>query len=81
MNDRIEKVTTLAKSATARDTAVLFSGNVLAAFLGFLFTLIIARALSVEEFGVFSAASNLFIILSYQKTTPIKRWPLLSTLR
>jgi O-antigen/teichoic acid export membrane protein len=64
MNDRIEKVTTLAKSATARDTAVLFSGNVLAAFLGFLFTLIIARALSVEEFGVFSAASNLFIILS-----------------
>jgi O-antigen/teichoic acid export membrane protein len=64
MKKQIEKLLGLAKSATARDTAVLFSGNVTAAFLGFLFTLIIARALSVKDFGIFSAAANLFLILT-----------------
>lgn len=54
----------LAFSATAKDTFVLFSGNILAAFWGFLFILIVARALSVNDFGVFSAALNLVVILS-----------------
>jgi len=51
-------------SATAKDTFVLFSGNVFSAFWGFLFTLIIARALSVYDFGIFSAALNLVTILA-----------------
>lgn len=31
--------------------------------MGFLFTVLVARVLTVEDFGVFSAANNLFIIL------------------
>lgn len=54
----------LAFSSTAKDTYILFVGNALSAFLGFLFTLIVARAFSVADFGVFSAALNLVIILS-----------------
>lgn len=54
----------LAFTSTAKDTYILFGGNVLSAFLGFLFTLIVARALSVSDFGVFSAANNLVIIIA-----------------
>lgn len=60
----MERVRGLAFSATAKDTYILFGGNVLSAFWGFLFTLILARALTVADFGVFSAALNLVIILS-----------------
>jgi len=59
----IERIFGLATSGTARDTYVLFGGNVFAAFLGFLFTIVIARALTVSDFGVFSAAANLIAIL------------------
>jgi O-antigen/teichoic acid export membrane protein len=58
-----ERVKGLAFSGTAKDTFVLFSGNVMSAFFGFVFTLFVARALSVADFGVFSAATNLVIIL------------------
>jgi O-antigen/teichoic acid export membrane protein len=54
----------LALSSTAKDTYTLFFGNVLSAFWGFLFVLILARALSVADFGIFSAAYNLVIILA-----------------
>ena len=52
----------LAKSQTAKDTYTLFVGNVAGAFLGFVFTLIVARALTVSDFGIFSAAANLVVI-------------------
>lgn len=58
------KVKNLAYSGTAKDTYVLFIGNLFSAFWGFVFTLIIARALSISDFGVFSAVLNLVIILS-----------------
>jgi len=58
-----ERARTLATSATAKDTYILFVGNLASAFLGFLFTLLIARALSVAEFGIFSAAANLIVII------------------
>jgi O-antigen/teichoic acid export membrane protein len=58
-----ERVKLLAFSGTAKDTFIVFSGNVMSAFLGFVFTLFVARALSVPDFGVFSAAANLVIIL------------------
>jgi O-antigen/teichoic acid export membrane protein len=63
VKEYLEKATSLIKSKTAKDAYTLFIGNLSAAFLGFLFTVIIARTLSVNDFGVFSAASNLFIIL------------------
>ena len=59
-----KKVKNLAFSGTAKDTYILFLGNLLAAFLGFLFTIIMARTLTIEELGIFSAAINLFIILT-----------------
>ncbi len=64
MRRYIDSLRGLAFSATAKDTYVLFVGNVFSAFWGFLFTLIVARALSISDFGVFSAALNLVIILS-----------------
>jgi O-antigen/teichoic acid export membrane protein len=53
----------LAFTSTAKDTYILFVGNVGSAFWGFLFILIVARALSIEDFGIFSAAVNLATIL------------------
>ena len=53
----------LATSTTAKDTYILFVGNLVSAFLGFLYTLLVARALTVSDFGVFSAATNLIYIL------------------
>lgn len=64
MKRYIDSIKGLAFSATAKDTFILFSGNLGAAFWGFLFTLIVARSLSVAEFGIFSAVLNLVIILS-----------------
>lgn len=51
-------------TATAKDTFVLFAGNVGSAFWSFLFTLFVARSLSVYDFGIFSAALNLVVILA-----------------
>ena len=55
---------TLALSRTAKDTYIVFGGNLASAILGFLFTLLVARSLSVSDFGVFSAANNLIIIFA-----------------
>lgn len=64
MRRHYERVVTLATSATAKDTYVLFIGNLVSAFFSFLFTLLIARGLSVSDFGVFSAAVNLVTIIA-----------------
>ena len=60
----IGRVFGLAKSESAKDTYILFAGNLVSAFFGFVFTLITARALSVEDFGILSAITNLIIIIS-----------------
>ena len=64
MNKFFKKAFLLTKSATARDTYVLFLGNLGSAFLGFLFTFFVARALNREDFWIFSAAMNLVVIIS-----------------
>lgn len=64
MKNIITKAKSIAFSSTAMDTYVLFVGNLGSAFLGFLFTFFIARALNREDFGIFSAAMNLVIIIS-----------------
>lgn len=50
-------------TATAKDTFVLFAGNLGSAFWGFLFMLFAARSLSVYEFGILSAVLNFATIL------------------
>jgi len=60
----IDRTRTLATSATARDTYILFVGNLISAFFSFVFTLLVARGLSVPEFGVFSAVVNLVTIIA-----------------
>ena len=51
-------------SATAKDTFILFVGNIGSSFWGFLFTLFAARSMSVYDFGIFSAVLNLVVILA-----------------
>jgi len=53
----------LATSRTAVDTYILFSGNLANSVIGFIFTWIIARSLSVGDFGIFSAVNNLVYII------------------
>lgn len=53
----------LARSQTAKDASVLFLGNLVSAFLGFVLLLVLARSISIEEMGVFSAFTNLMLIL------------------
>jgi len=60
----INKARSLAFSGTARDTYLLFFNGTVTAFLGFVFTWFVARALSVSDFGVFSAISNLVFIIA-----------------
>lgn len=63
MRKYVNRALGLATSNTAKDTYILFGGNVFSAFLGFVFTLFVARALTVTDFGVFSAATNLIVII------------------
>lgn len=58
----ISKIKNLLLSKTAKDTFVLFVGNIGSAFWGFLFTLIVARALSISDFGIFSATLNFMVM-------------------
>lgn len=60
----IKKIFNLIKSNTAKDTFILFVGNTFSAFFGFIFIYILTQKLSVAEFGVFSAAANLIVIIS-----------------
>lgn len=51
-------------SATAKDTYILFIGNMISAVLGFLFVFVVAKFLTRDDFGIFSAALNLVVILT-----------------
>lgn len=63
MRRYIENARVLATSASAKDTYILFAGNIVSSILAFIFTLIAARRLSVSDFGVFSAINNLVVII------------------
>ncbi len=64
MQNIIARGKSIILSATAKDTYILFLGNLNSAFLGFLFTFFVARNLGRDEFGIFSAALNLVVILT-----------------
>ncbi len=59
-----DRIRVLVFSGTARDTYILFGGNLVSAFLGFVFVLFTARILSVADFGIFSAITNLVTMVS-----------------
>lgn len=63
MRKYFDKAFGLAFSSTAWDTYILFFGNIATAFLGFVFTWFVARALSVSDFGIFSAVNNLALMI------------------
>lgn len=63
MKKYLDQLLGLATTATVKDTVTLFIGNVGSAFWGFLFTLLVARSLSIADFGVFSAIINFVNIL------------------
>lgn len=54
----------LALSRTALSTYLIFSGNILSAFLAFLFTVLLARKLSFADFGYFSALFSFLLLIS-----------------
>lgn len=60
----IQKVVKALFSGTSRDTLILFLGNSFSALFGFIFVYILTQKLSVAEFGVFSAAANLIVIIA-----------------
>lgn len=64
MKRYISKIKDLAFSSTAKDTYILFSGNLFSAFWGFVFTIILSNYLDRDNFGIFSAALNLVVILT-----------------
>ncbi|MGA2910811.1 MAG: oligosaccharide flippase family protein [Candidatus Microgenomates bacterium] len=64
MGSYYDKFRSWVYSGTVKDTTILFIGNSLSAFWGFLFTLIVARSFSLADFGVFSAALNLVNIFT-----------------
>ena len=51
-------------SSTAKDTYILFVGNMISSVLGFLFVFFVAKYISRDDFGIFSAALNLVVILT-----------------
>ena len=54
---------TLALSQTARSTYLTTFGAGINAFLGFIFTIVVARSVSPADFGLFSVVLNLIAIL------------------
>lgn len=59
----MEKIKKLIMSQTIRDTMVSFVGLGFTAVVGFVYTIILARILGPEQFGVFSAVSALIAII------------------
>lgn len=64
MHRYLERGRQILFSATAKDTYVLFVGNMISAVLGFIFVFLVAKFISRDDFGVFSAALNLVVILT-----------------
>ena len=60
----ISEVIQLSKSRIAKDSAIVLSGNVFGAGLGFIATVLITRALGPAQFGLFSVALAVMTIAS-----------------
>lgn len=60
----MSKFSALAGSKTARDTYWVFGSNFFTSFLAFLYTLFLARILSPEGWGIFSAVIGYMLLVS-----------------
>ncbi len=56
MRKILNKLIYLSRTATAKNTYIVFIGNSLAAFLGMLSMIIVSRKLGPSGFGVFSVS-------------------------
>ena len=65
---KVSNAIKLFTSQLARNLTLVFAGNFLAAGLGFLSVLIISRALSVSDFGLFNMAISVILIVPYLAT-------------
>jgi O-antigen/teichoic acid export membrane protein len=63
MRNYINRAIGYATTRTAKDTYFLFVGNGVSSFFAFIYTIMIARILTVSDFGVFSAATNLVNVI------------------
>lgn len=59
-----QKIFHLGMSKTARNTYFVFLGNIVSMFFAFLFTVILARAISLSDLGYFSALLSLMLLTS-----------------
>ena len=56
LTENISEVIQLSKSKIAKDSAIVLTGNILGAGLGFIATILITRTLGPAQFGLFSVA-------------------------
>jgi len=63
MKQKLKQLINLSKSATAKDTYLVFIGNSLAGFIGMVLMVIISRFLGPADFGAFSVSFSLFMLL------------------
>ncbi len=61
---KVSHIIDLVTSRLAKHLTLVFTGNIFAAFLGFLTVLIISRELSVSDFGLFNIAISVMLIAS-----------------
>ena len=54
----------MARSPTARNSAIVFAGHLLTAGLGFIAVLVVSRTLGPANFGLFSAAQAVILVVS-----------------
>jgi len=54
----------MARSPTARNSAIVFTGHLLTAGLGFVAVLVVSRTLGPANFGLFSAAQAVILVVS-----------------
>jgi len=59
----VEKLKKIFHSATVKDTAISFVGLGVTAIVGFIYTVVLARTLGPEKFGIFSAITALIAII------------------
>jgi O-antigen/teichoic acid export membrane protein len=60
----ISETIELLKSRVAKDSAIVLTGNVLSAGIGFVATVLITRALGLAQFGLFSVAVTVMVVAS-----------------
>lgn len=64
MHRHIIRAKNILTTGTFKDTLVLFSGNVMSAFLGFVFVFFTARFIDKSDAGIFFAVTNLAVMIS-----------------